>query len=120
MSSSENRKNFLAAWDVFRALNHLITHRSVEMFLVIAENNGAKQGTIRKFFTYRPSVFHRHINKLTERGYMKDGKLIPGLGLVMTVKDYDDYRSKRVYLTPKGIEVYSKFNQALKGGSTDV
>lgn len=120
MSSIENSKKFLAAWDVFRSFNHLIPYRSVEMFLMIADNNGAKMATIREFFTYRPSVFHRHVHALTDRGYMKNGKLIPGLGLVMTIKDYDDYRSKRVFLTPKGVETLFKFHRAQKGDFSNV
>lgn len=116
MGAIDNREKFLAAWDVFRELDHLIKHRTVEVFLRVAEDNGIQMGTLGKFFPFRQSVLSRHVGKLTERGYKKRGKMVPGLGLAMTIDDYDDSRRNRVYLTPKGIEVYSQFNQALKGG----
>ena len=120
MSSIDNRKKFLAAWNVFREQDPLITHRTVEMFLKIAEDNGTKVSTLCAYFQFSQSVCSRHIGKLTDRGYKNANRLLPGLGLIMTVEDYDDYRSKRAFLTPKGVDLYSRFNQVLRGGFSDV
>lgn len=120
MGAIDNREKFLTAWDVFRKLDHLITYRTVEVFLGVAENNGAKHAEIRALFPFSQPSFSRHLGKLSKQGYKKGNKRIPGFDLIMTIDDYDDYRCKRVFLTPKGIEVYSQFNQALKGGFGDV
>lgn len=116
MSASDNRKKFLAAWNVFRELNHLITPRTVEVFLIVAENNGATRGALEPLFPFSQSVLSRHLGRLSERGWKKGNTMVPGFGLVLTTEDYEDYRCKRVFLTPKGIEVYSQFQQVFRGG----
>ncbi|MGE4422969.1 MAG: hypothetical protein AB7D39_11790 [Pseudodesulfovibrio sp.] len=120
MSAGDKRKRFLAAWNVFRKQDHLITPRTVELFLIIAEHNGIKTSSLGELFPFSQSVFSRHLGKLTGRGYKKGNRMVAGLSLIMTIGDIDDYRSRRAFLTPKGTEVYSQFQQALDGGFTDV